>query len=359
MRAVFSQGIFLSEKSQGLFPNMFPPTAVGKKEVKKMFGKFIQLKGGAAKQRRRIRTLLFCCLPVAYPSMLWAAEPSGGTENPRVAGLLAKAEKAIAVNRLTAPVEDSAVAYIERVLALAPENQRAVDLLNQVIVRYATLVDTALERGERARLRSLERAVNFRDRASRVITRYKIPSAALEDMDARIAAIGQGRSGQETAHATTADATNQMLSELVDRHVTLARAFFDRGDLQEAKWHASQAETLALRYNLVDPRLEGLKKQLALKETDLKGKGYAKARKAVDEDTRQRLTELAAFYVASSETSLRQGDVSRALHHKQAAEETIKQYGLSDEHVQRITAQLALTEGRSRHAAVYRVYGTF
>lgn len=323
-----------------------------------MFGKFVRLKGVLATQRHQLRTVLLCCLPVVYPSVSWAAGPAGGTEDPQVARLLAQAEEAMAINRLTTPAEDNAVAYIEQVLARTPENQRAVDLLNQVIVRYGRLVETVLERGERARLRSLERAVTFRDRASGVITRYSIPNTALEDMDARIAAMGQGRSGQATEHATTPEAMNQMLSELVYRHVTLAKIAFDRNDLQEAKWHATQADTLAVRYNLTDPRLKGLKQQLALKETDLERKGYKKARKPVDEDTRRRLTELAAFYVGSSEISRKQGNASRALQHKQAAEETIEQYGLSDEHVQRVTAQLALTKARPRHA-VYRIYGTF
>jgi hypothetical protein len=326
-----------------------------------MFGKFVLRRSVAARQRRWPMMVLFCCLPLASPSVLWAAASGGDTQDPLITTLKAKAEAAIAANRLTTPVVDNAVAYIEQMLTIEPQNQYAMDLLNRVSARYARLVDSELRRGERAAHKSLERATTFRDRAKRLISRYHLPDTALTRMDRAIASAppDQDLTERERMQANTAVATGQILNELVKGHVTLAATFLDRHDLQEAKWHTAQAETLAVRYKLADPDLQELKQRLATQETGLKE--HAEARRPLDEGTRRRLTELAAFYVVSGEVARGQGDLPKAVRHKHAAEEIIEQYGLPNARVQRLSAQLTSTIKKKAgfRPVRYRVFGNF
>lgn len=272
-----------------------------------------------------------------------------------VAQLVAKAQQAMAANRLTTPATDNALAYIERALAANPGNPRALALLEEVVARYEQLVDEVLDRGERARLRSLERAITFRDRANRVIIKHDLSRSAIASMDQSIAALGQPK----TTEQVVVGDTEAMLTALVEQHVALAGAFLVEKNTAEARWHAGQADALADRYHLSVPGLPEVKQQLAVAEQTAQGL-VAEAATTLEpkEGIRDRLTELAAFYVASENAAMADGDVYAAVDHRRTAQDLIVQYGLSAEEVRNASAQLG-QPNLARPTVNRRIFGTF
>lgn len=279
----------------------------------------------------------------------------GGGDGATVEALLARAERALVANRLTTPAPDNAVDYLERVLAMRPGHPRAVALLEQVVVRYQGLVERVLDQGEQACLQGLERALTFRDRAHRVIAQHRLSSTAVDEMDARIAALGQPAtvSGELEGVAST----DAMLRALVQQHVVLAGVFLGQEDFAEADWHAGQAQALADRYRLVAQGLPEVRRQLARAQAS-RERPVAASGPAVTEETRERLTELAAFHVVSETAALAQGDAPAALEHQRAAAELVAQYGLSEEAIRSRSAQLGEPRAAFRTAG-RRVFGTF
>lgn len=303
------------------------------------------------------RRLLRSTVAVA---LLTAAMASSAADSAQeLEQLIARAERAIAANRLTTPAADNAVAYLERALALEPGDSRAAALLEKVVVRYERLVDKALDRGERARLQSLDRALTFRDRAKRVIAKHGLSSAALAGMDENIAALGKPTRAEQAS--TVVGGTDEMLKGLVDQHVALANAFLADKNVQEARWHAAQADALAGRYQMAAHGLPELQQQLAMVEERAQAEVTADASTVPESHgaTRERLTELAAFYVVSEHAAMAQGDVSAAVDHRKAAEDLVTQYGLSEEEVRNVSDQLEQVQIPSPSVASRRVFGTF
>lgn len=280
----------------------------------------------------------------------------GGDDGATVEALLARAERALVANRLTTPATDNAVDYLERVLAVNPGHPRAVALLEQVVVRYQGLVDQVLDQGEQARLQGLERALTFRDRAHRVIAQHRLSSNAVDEMDTRIAALGKPAtvSGEPEAMAST----DAMLRALVQQHVILAGMFLKEADFAEADWHAGQVQAVADRYRLVAKGLPEVRQQLARTQASQQRPAVAASGPAVTGETRERLTELAAFHVVSETVALAQGDAAAALNHRRTAAELVAQYGLSEEAIQSRSAQIGQPRAAIRTAG-RRVFGTF
>lgn len=301
---------------------------------------------------------LFAALMIASDG-LHARTIDTDAENPRVGQLLLKAEQALAADRLTTPPGDNTVAHLEQVLAIAPDNRRAHGLLDKVIARYARLVEVALSGGKRARQCSPQRAVEFRNRASKVVSKHHLSNTALERMDRRIAAVDEVCLKRQTERVSTIDAMEPMLKDLVNRHVMLAESFLDNSNLPEAEWHAVQAENLAAHYGLAAPRLQRLQQRLAADRRGPKGKD-SEVRDIPDAGLHRRLTQLTACHVASGEFALRQGDIATALRHKQAAEEIVEEYGFPDHGLKRLSMRLSRTKPRNRTpTSPFRMFGTF
>jgi hypothetical protein len=301
-----------------------------------MLNGILATRGEAHRRKPILRSMLIGLL--AIPMALPAAETGQEVEQ-----LIGRAERAIEANRLTTPTADNAVAYIERALALEPGDSRAAALLEQVVGRYEQLVDRALDRGEQARLRSLERAITFRDRANRVIAKHGLSSNAVASMDESIAALGKpAASGDEPAGSVS---TDEMLKALVAQHVALASTFLDENNVPEARWHAAQANALADRYQLAAEGLPELRHRLAEADKSRGAVTKASARAEPKDISREHLTELAAFYVASENAALAHGDISAAVNHRRAAEDLVALYGLSEEEVRNASGNFSLTAG--------------
>lgn len=74
--------------------------------------------------------------------------------------LLESGDRALATNRLTTPVNDSAVYYYRKVLELSPHNSRAEAGLEQVVKTYITLAEQRSRRGDNPAARKfLDRAL--------------------------------------------------------------------------------------------------------------------------------------------------------------------------------------------------------
>lgn len=296
--------------------------------------------------------------------MVWLAVPyaqemNAATQAPEIDRLLAEAKRALVLDRLTTPPEDNALKYIDQALAIAPQSAHALALLDEVVTRYEKLVDKALKRGEDAMLASAKRARIYRERAGRVMSKHGMEdTTALEHMDRTIAAKGRLKAPREGPSTGALDSTEQVVGELLERHVVLAETFIDKQDIQDAAWHTEQAEILASRYGLKESRLAGLKERLAAYEPSLEQTEQAAAELA-QANTHRRLTELAAFYMASAVAARTEGDVAGALQREQAAQEIVAQYGLSDDVVQRLSTQLQVSPVARIQPAMFRVYGTF
>ena len=75
--------------------------------------------------------------------------------------LLQRAERALTLDRLTAPVEDNAYGYFQEILTLSPGNQPAVEGLQRIAGRYLTLAQDAHRRGEYQRAETLLQRAEF------------------------------------------------------------------------------------------------------------------------------------------------------------------------------------------------------
>ncbi len=73
----------------------------------------------------------------------------------RIYRLLQQAERALTLDRLTAPIEDNAYLYYEEILALAPGNVMAIEGMQRIADRYIKLADEAKRRGETDRVDQL------------------------------------------------------------------------------------------------------------------------------------------------------------------------------------------------------------
>ncbi len=268
--------------------------------------------------------------------------------NPAIGELLSRAERALAMNRLTTPAQENAVAYLEQVLAQSPAHPRARVLLNRVIGRYAVLVDKTVAQSEQARLRHLEKVLILRDRAGRVVLRHGLESHLLDHMDQKIAALAEPSAFAEGP-------VDGRLSELVARHVALARTYLKQNDSEEAAWHAEQAQALASRYGFQDRRLKDLQQQVARRQPG-QGEQVVTPR---DDENRLRLTELAAFYIASSRAAFDQGNFVEAKRRDRAARDLITEYGLSAATADRLSDEFQVLAKTRVRPSVFRVYGTF
>ncbi|MGC1953568.1 MAG: hypothetical protein WA970_13580, partial [Gammaproteobacteria bacterium] len=74
---------------------------------------------------------------------------------------------------------------------------------------------------------------------------------------------------------------------------------------------------------------------------------------------RDRLTELAAFYVAAENAAVARGDVAAAVGHRRATEDLVAQYSLSEEEVRNASAQLGQAQVARPTGVSRRVFGTF
>ena len=101
----------------------------------------------------------------------------------QIEALLSKARQALIANWLTTPVGDNAVEYTEQLLALAPNQGSARQVLIEVVGRYVALGEIALSQGK------LREAQRHRDRTLKLTKRYGLPDAELRSFSKRIANI--------------------------------------------------------------------------------------------------------------------------------------------------------------------------
>ena len=114
-----------------------------------------------------------------------AEEQRRRTQAAQIEALLSKARQALTANRLTTPAGDNAVEYAEQLLALAPKQGGARQVLIEVVGRYVALGEIALSQGK------LREAQRHRDRTLKLTKRYGLPDAELRSFSKRIASIQQ------------------------------------------------------------------------------------------------------------------------------------------------------------------------
>lgn len=89
------------------------------------------------------------------------SEPQHAAQQNTIYRLLQRAERALTLDRLTAPVEDNAYGYFQEILTLSPGNQPAVEGLQRIAGRYLALAQDAHQRGEYQRAETLLQRAEF------------------------------------------------------------------------------------------------------------------------------------------------------------------------------------------------------
>ncbi len=84
-----------------------------------------------------------------------AAEPHNAKQQENIYRLLQQAERALTLDRLTAPIEDNAYRYYQEILKLSPDNQVAMEGMQRIAQRYLELAQDANLNGEMARVEAL------------------------------------------------------------------------------------------------------------------------------------------------------------------------------------------------------------
>lgn len=102
-------------------------------------------------------------------------------------GLLEKAAKALAANRLTTPAGDNAAEYAGRVLAMQAEHPGAMEILQDAVGRYVALGEVALSTGR------VDNARRYQRTAENLVKDYGLSDAELRKLAARVLAKRQER----------------------------------------------------------------------------------------------------------------------------------------------------------------------
>ncbi len=89
------------------------------------------------------------------------AAPKNAAQQDTIYRLLQRAERALTLDRLTAPVEDNAYGYFQEILTLSPGNQPAAEGLQRIAGRYLALAQDAHQRGEYQRAETLLQRAEF------------------------------------------------------------------------------------------------------------------------------------------------------------------------------------------------------
>jgi len=113
-------------------------------------------------------------------------------------GLLEKAKKALAANRLTTPAGDNAAEYAGRVLSMQAGHPGAMRILQEAVGRYVALGEVALSTGR------LDNARRYQRTAEKLVKDYGLPDAELRKLAARVLAKQQERPALKARPAESA-----------------------------------------------------------------------------------------------------------------------------------------------------------
>jgi hypothetical protein len=183
--------------------------------------------------------LLIAIITCLSPNSSQAASHTSSTG--RIEVLLLKARQALASNRITAPREHSAVSYAEQILAINPNHQGAIDILQQAIHRYNTLGLTAVERAKTLRKQELNKAEDYHQRAKALAERHRLDTMATQPLTEQLA------SEQNTA-ATLRDERKFLQTQLTAvaaGYISLAETALAQGYVQDARRYQIAAEVLS------------------------------------------------------------------------------------------------------------------
>jgi len=101
-------------------------------------------------------------------------------QSAQIANFMAKAETAVNETRLTTPAGNNAVYYAEQILALSPEDDRAVSILTKVINAYTSLVREQLGNND------IKAALMYQNKAEKIVRNFNIGSARQPLADLRL-----------------------------------------------------------------------------------------------------------------------------------------------------------------------------
>lgn len=220
---------------------------------------------------------------MAKQSSAAAPPPPKPLPDPRAAqrqradGLVEKAVNALLRDHLTSPKDESAVERLRQALEVVPDYEPAIEVLGQVIVRYQTLIDSAL------RIGNLDLAQTYLKAAQEVVAEFQLKGIDLNDQARRIA-----DARQESARA---DSRLQRINTLVDQ--AYAALVADRlvAPPEDSALHYAEA-ILAIEPDhqvangVIEQVLDRLKQlaRQAIERADLAGAGrYAEAARSVAE----------------------------------------------------------------------------
>ncbi len=202
------------------------------------------------KLKTSYRAMLLPFVLLLWPGTVPAAELAEAQRAQAITALLAKAKRALADDRLTAPSGDNAVAYAQEVLDLAPEHPVAQRILRDVVSRYGVIAEAALDRVEAVKQQELGKASTFRARGERVAQRHGLPDEPLQRLDERIAALDPGSPGTLEGPIEEHPVARKVVSRLIERYADKAELALNMGNMAEARRYHDIARDLASDYRV-------------------------------------------------------------------------------------------------------------
>ena len=210
----------------------------------------------------------------------------------KIEGLVDKATRAIAQNRLTTPANDNAVKHVRDLVSLDPGNLEAQGLAAGVRDRYIALADKAVADTGFAKARDLER------QAGEIASEFRLSVEPIRDLATRIAAAEGAKATAETAAREQAERDRAKTERLATQKAEeeKARAERDKAEREElAKQKAEQNKAQAERDRLERDKLAREKTEQAAREKRERDKALATQLEQQKAVTRRREQQLAGL----------------------------------------------------------------
>ncbi len=290
------------------------------------------------------QTFLICSL-LLFPWILSAAEKPTETNN-KVTAFLAQAKQAINRDHLTTPSEDNAVKYVEQILSLVPKHPEATKLLVQITDRYNELISARFKHSKQAQQDALTQAKIFHKRAQHIINQHSLSNTALVAMKHKIAKYEASIKGKNQFDLNQ-KATRASIENLLDQHLALTESALGKHNIKDAQWHTKQAETIANRYRISDPKLKLLKNKVL---------SVAASNR---ERNTQEIKELIASHIKLGKQALNKRDADKAQIHQSIAEELALQYGINNPNLKTSSNNIAKQSAWSQSDTWLKIFGTF
>lgn len=234
-------------------------------------------------------------------------------------GLLAKATKALAANRLTTPAGDNAVAYAAKILKLEPQQPEAQRIVSEAAAWYVSSAERALAQGD------LNKAQRYQQAAQKLITEYPLTHLEVQALAERIS--NELKQQAETARRKKDEEPQRLTRQ------------------HEAK-KAAQAEQIDSLLRKAQQALAANRSTLPAGDNAVDYAGQVLSLQPKHAQARRILEEIIGRLVALGEVALAKGKLEEAQKQQRAAQRVIARYRLPEVELRSFSGRIARAERR-------------